>query len=192
MALGVSAPTAAFVSLVFQCFRFTAHVPPTIGLVSEFTLGNFPSATSFPDDVGTYLLGARVVGVPLRGGVDGGQPAILIAHLAAYLTYVGVSLLLRARRGTPIAYGHLNHVYRRPVDRVSRSHRPAARLDRRICSDSFGWANGPTTPRMVVARINVAAHLNSASVSRVATTLACRRQPRLDEMSPSTSGTPKD
>lgn len=79
----------------------------------------------FLGDVGSYLLGALVVGCGSAALLAGAPPLLAVAPALPYLADTGVTMLQRARRGESVVEAHRSHVYQRLTD-GGRSHLASA------------------------------------------------------------------
>ncbi|MCU1486948.1 MAG: putative undecaprenyl-phosphate alpha-N-acetylglucosaminyl 1-phosphate transferase [Actinomycetia bacterium] len=74
---------------------------------------NFPTARTFPGDVGSYFLGAWC-GLLVLAGIRGGVPAdAMAAPLALYLADTGSTLVWRLRQGSGWREPHRDHAFQR-------------------------------------------------------------------------------
>lgn len=82
---------------------------------------NFPRATMFLGDVGSYFLGGWLAALAVVGLRAGLPPEAVLAPLAVYLADTSTTLVGRARAGERLCMPHREHAYQR-LTRLGWSH----------------------------------------------------------------------
>lgn len=117
---GISAAQALVAGAAWLAIGHGEGVPVLAGggaLVAAAALGflpfNFPNATMFLGDVGSYFLGAWLAALAVVGLRAGIAPEAVLAPLAVYLTDTSTTMIRRARAGEVFYTPHRKHAYQR-------------------------------------------------------------------------------
>ena len=89
----------------------------TAAALAGFAPWNLLRGRVFLGDVGSYLLGALVVGCAAAAFLAGASLLVALAPALPYLADTGLTVLLRASRGERVLEAHRTHVYQRLTDR---------------------------------------------------------------------------
>lgn len=117
---GISAAQALVAGGAWLAIGHTQGVTVLAGggaLVAAAALGflpfNFPKATMFLGDVGSYFIGAWLAALAVVGLRAGLPPEAVLAPLAVYLTDTSTTMVRRARAGERFYTPHRKHAYQR-------------------------------------------------------------------------------
>jgi Fuc2NAc and GlcNAc transferase len=106
------------------------------GVHAGLLLFNRPPAVLFMGDAGSIPTGFLLAALAVAGTVrEGLPPALLPVLCAVFLSDAGVTLLLRWRRGEPLAEAHRDHLYQR----LARRWHSHARVDLLFVAVQLGW-----------------------------------------------------
>jgi Fuc2NAc and GlcNAc transferase len=131
---GIAALQCVLVAAMLAAVAHGAAAPPVYTVVAAvlcgsflaFLLFNWPPAKLFMGDAGSLSAGLVLGWLGLVGWCDGWVPApVWILLMSPFLLDTGWTLLVRLRRGAPLAQAHREHLYQR-LARRWRSHRAVA------------------------------------------------------------------
>ncbi|MEX2394064.1 MAG: glycosyltransferase family 4 protein [Actinomycetota bacterium] len=119
---GISVAQSAIAGITWALIGSIYDVPAMLlagaalaGAVLGFAPFNFPRASIFPGDVGSYLIGGWQAAIVVIGMRSGLAPEMVIAPAAIYLADTGWTLSLRVRRGEVWHEPHRDHAYQRLI-----------------------------------------------------------------------------
>lgn len=121
---GISGLNAAFAGLVYAALGDQLDSPGTVvvalavtGAALGFLPFNFPRATVFLGDTGSYALGGVLAVLAVQCWAAGAPLLVCAAPLSVYLVDTGWTLCRRWRRGASLVLAHRDHVYQQLSDR---------------------------------------------------------------------------
>jgi len=97
-----------------------------IGCALGFLPTNFPGATMFLGDSGSYLFGGLIAAGVIYAGATSGDLVLVAAPLTLYLVDTACTLLRRLRSHAPLMEAHRDHVYQHISGPLGYSHAAVA------------------------------------------------------------------
>lgn len=92
------------------------------GSALGFLPANFPHATMFLGDAGSYLFGGLLAAGVLYGGASLSRPTVVVIPLTLYLVDTVSTLIRRLLSRAPLMTAHRDHVYQQLTSRLGYSH----------------------------------------------------------------------